>query len=88
MVHSVGVLLLSSVGGYWVLERASGHRGRLKQVGQLLGGLIIIVSLIGVACRVWCLATGTAGFGPAGKAGGWRCPFAAKASPATAPVSE
>ena len=80
MVHGVGILLLSAIGGYWVLERASGHRGRLKQVGQLLGGLIIIVSLVGVACRVWCLAAGKGGFCPLGKKGGWQCPFSSKTS--------
>jgi len=79
MVSGAGILLLSAIGGYWVLERASGHRGRLKQVGQILGGLIIIVSLIGVACRVWGYTTGNAG--------GWQCPFAAKA-PSTAPASK
>ena len=64
MVSGSGVLLLASIGGYWVLERASTHKGGLKRIGQILGGVIIAVSLIGVACRVWYLATGTGGFCP------------------------
>lgn len=76
MVHGVGVLLLAAIGGYWVLERASTHKGQLKRVGQLLGGLIIVISLIGVVCRVWCLSTGNTTFCPIGMKGkGSFCPF-------------
>ena len=57
MYTGAALLLLAAVGGYWVLERAASHRGRLKQVGQLLGGLIIILSLIAVGCKVWHLTT-------------------------------
>ena len=66
-MYGAGMLLLAAVGGYWVLERSASHRGRLKQVGQLLGGLIIIVSLIGVSCHVWHLTTGKAGYSKWGK---------------------
>ncbi len=76
MIHDAGVLLLAAVGGYWVLERAASHKGTLKQVGQLLGAVIIVVSLIGVACKVWCAATCPTG--PMGK-GGW-CPYTPKPS--------
>lgn len=58
MVSGSGTLLLAAIGGYWVLERAATHKGGLKQIGQLVGGLIIVTSLIGVACRVWAIATG------------------------------
>lgn len=68
--YGVGVLLLSTVAGYWVLERAEGHKGSLRKVGRFLGWLIIVSSLIGVVCRVWCYATCDPG--PMGK--GW-CPF-------------
>lgn len=57
MLHAGGLLLLAAVGGYWVLERAEAHKGRLKQTGQLLGTIIIVVSLIGLVCHVWNLAT-------------------------------
>jgi hypothetical protein len=75
MVYGTGLLLLAAVGGYWVLERAASHKGNLKRVGQILGAVIIIVSLIGVACKVWCAATCPPG--SMGK-GGW-CPFTSKA---------
>ena len=87
MVHGTGVLLLAAVGGYWVLERAATHKGNLKNVGQLLGWLIILVSLAGVACRVWCLSTGKLGYGPMGMGKGQYCPFIPK-TPASPPVSE
>lgn len=78
--HSVVGLLLTVIGGYWVLERASAHKGQLKKVGQLLGGLIIVVSLVGVACQIWCLASGKGGYCPMGKKGkGGYCPFSAPA---------
>jgi len=74
--HSASLLLISAVAGYWVLERASMHKGNLKSIGQFLGGVIILVSLLGVACKVW-YAVGC----QLGKAGGY-CPFMSKMSPA------
>ena len=82
MTHGIGALLLSAVGGYWVLERAARQKGQLKRVGQWLGGLIIIVSLIGAFCQVLCLATGSMGMCPLEKSKkGFFCPFSGK--PAT-----
>ena len=46
--HAMVGLALSAIGGYWVLERSAGQKGRLKQVGQLVGGVIIFVSLVGM----------------------------------------
>ena len=75
MSYGVGPLLIAAVAGYWVLERAETHKGRLKKLGQFLGGLILVVSLIGVACRVWCLIAGV-GYCPMGKTGkGWYNPY-------------
>ena len=76
MSYGVGALLIAAVGGYWVLERAARQKGNLKKVGQLLGTVIIIVSLIGVACKVWC--TVKCPPGSMGKVG-W-CPYTPKAS--------
>ena len=53
-----GTLLLAAIGGYWVLERAESHKGGLRKIGRLLGGAIILISLIGIVCRVWCTANG------------------------------
>ena len=69
MMEGTGLLLLSAVGGYWTLERATHHKGRLKQVGRLVGSLVIIVSLIGVGCRMWHLTTGKSGYHKMSKMG-------------------
>ena len=69
MVHGIGVLLLGAIGGYWVLERAATHKGQLKQVGQLVGGLVILLSLAGAALQIWNLASGSGPFCPMGKSG-------------------
>ena len=58
MYHGVGLLFLTAIGGYWVLERAETHKGQLRQVGRVLGTVIIVASLMGAVCRVWCLAAG------------------------------
>lgn len=69
--YGIGLLLATIVAGYWVLERAETHKGDLRRVGKVLGWLIIVASLIGIACRVWCYATCPPG--AIGKKG--FCPF-------------
>ena len=59
----VGMLLLSAAVGYWVLERAYGQKKPLKTIGQVVGGAIIVVSLLGTVCTVTCLATGKMPYG-------------------------
>ena len=82
MGHGVGLLLLAAVGGYWVLERAATHKGGLKRAGQLVGSVIIAVSLIGVVCHVWYLVVGARGFCSMGKTGkGVYCPYTPEMSP-------
>ncbi len=75
MAHGAVGLLLTMVAGYWVLERAATHKGRLKQVGQLVGGLVIAVSVLGMVCRAWGFisASGMCPIGAMGKKG--LCPF-------------
>ena len=80
MSGETGALLLAAVAGYWVLERAATHKGQLKRIGQTLGWLIIVVSVVGVICRVWCLVTGRMGACPLDR-GGWSCPRASKGTP-------
>jgi len=58
MHGGTGLLLLGAVAGYWVLERADSHRGQLKQVGQVVGWVVIVTSLLGAACKVYAVATG------------------------------
>ena len=80
MGHGVGILLLTAVAGYWVLERAETHKGDLRRVGKVLGALIIAVSLIGIICTVWCL-TSSMGYCPFPKKAGY-CPMGSQAAPA------
>lgn len=54
MMGSSAGLLLAAVAGYWVMERAERHKSGLKTVGKVLGAVIIVVSLLGVACAAWC----------------------------------
>jgi hypothetical protein len=58
MTHGTGLLLLSAVAGYWVLERSAAHKGQLKNVGQLIGWVVIVISLVGMACKIFALTTG------------------------------
>ena len=55
MGHTVGWLLLISVAGYWVLERASYQKKQdLRRIGKGLGCLIIVISIAGVTCNIVC----------------------------------
>ena len=67
---SGGWLLLATIGGYWMLERAATHKGQLKIVGQVLGWLVIVASLLGV---VSACAQCRAGWGRGAKK--TFCPF-------------
>jgi len=71
-MHGMVMLLFAAVAGYWVLERAAGHHGRLNKIGQVVGSIIIIVSFIGVGCKIWHLATGKSGYH---KAVGYKCSY-------------
>ena len=70
MSHGVALLLLSSAVGYWVLERSSSQKKDLKTIGQVVGTLIIAISFLGVACKIYGLATGKVYCPP-----GMACPF-------------
>ena len=64
--HGLVGLLLTAVAGYWVLERASTHKGQLQKVGFFVGSLILVISFLGVICNVWCMGTGKTGMCPFG----------------------
>ena len=73
--HGISVLLVTSAVGYWTLTAAGKEKGRVKALGQYLGFLIIVVSLLGATCRAYyavkaCRA-GEMGGGMYGK----RCPI-------------
>ncbi len=78
--HSVGLLLLATAGGYWVLERSSTQKKGLRRVGQWLGGVIVVVSLIGVVCHIMAAA----GCPLKASKGGF-CPYPSKMSPQMSP---
>lgn len=69
MMHGVGIFLLTAVAGYWVLERSSSHKGQLKSVGQILGWVVILGSLLSAVCSTWCAGSGKNRWCPYGKAG-------------------
>lgn len=81
-MHGVEGLLLTSIGGYWVLERSVTQKKNMKRIGQWLGGAIIIASLVGVACRVWCAASCSRPF--MGKKG--YCPYSTPSAPVPPPA--
>lgn len=82
MHYGAGVLLLSAVAGYWVLERAETHKGSLRKAGRVVGWIIIVSSLVGVLCRVWTMAT----CAPGAMGKGW-CPFSSSKSSLTPSVA-
>ncbi len=52
MVHSIGILMISAAAGYWVLTLAAKEKGRVKMLGKVLGLVIILVSVLGSACKI------------------------------------
>ena len=73
-----GLLLLSVIGGYWMLERAEAHKGELRRIGRLLGGTVIVASLLGMVFRCWAV-------GQWMKGAGWSCPFMSRSASTPAP---
>ena len=54
--HGTALLLFAAAAGYWVLERASTQKKNLKTIGQIVGAAIIVVSFMGIACKVYYLS--------------------------------
>lgn len=78
-IHGVSGLLISAAAGYWVLTSSGSQKGRIKTLGQWLGLIIVVVSLVGAACKLYYITTGASGKGylcPSGKA----CPFSPRMS--------
>ena len=88
MVSGTAGLLIAAAAGYWVFERASTRKRSVMRIGQWVGGAIMVVSLLGVACRVWYRVCGATGWDPAHKM--MYCPFmpgSPNSSGTTSPVS-
>ncbi len=77
MTQGIGTLLISAAVGYWVLTQASTQKAQVKKLGQILGLIIILVSVVGVACKIYYLSGGQCP--PGGK--GMICPFVGKPGP-------
>ncbi len=86
MLYSTTGLLFSAVAGYWVLERSETHKqGNLRRLGRFLGWVVVLVSLVGVACRVYGVTSGACSM----KGKGMACPFSGMSSGSdTAPAGK
>ena len=79
-MHSTGLLLLSAVAGYWVLERSLNHKGSMRRAGQILGAVVILLGIAGAVCQAITLAMGGGQSYPPlsghwGKKAGYLCPI-------------
>ena len=74
MMHGVSVLLISAAAGYWVLTLSDKERGRVKQLGQWLGLAIIVISVVGAGCKLYCMMKSQG----MGMPSGMSCPFTKK----------
>ena len=79
-LHGVSSLLITSAVGYWVVTQAQKEKGQVKKLGLLLGIIIVLVSLVGVGCKIYSLATGC----PMSKI---TCPYMGKMGPSSGGVS-
>lgn len=77
MVHGIAPLLVAAAAGYWVVTQAEHQKGGVRTLGQYLGVAVILVSVLGVACKLYAITTGQ-GMGDQGF-----CPISA--GPRTAP---
>ncbi len=57
-------LLIASAVGYWVITLAEHQKGSTKSLGKWLGAIIVVVSLVGAACTIYCVASGKTGSCP------------------------
>ena len=67
----IAPLLITAAAGYWVLERAEHEKGRVRTIGRIVAGLILVLSVAGMACKVYTCTNGS-GMGKSG------CPLMGK----------
>ena len=82
---SIPVLLVTAAVGYWVLTLAAKEKEGTKKIGHLVGLIIIVVSLLGAACKIYCQVSGSSCPMEGhrwGKKGGMFCPMTGKQMPA------
>lgn len=78
MGHGVPALLITAAVGYWVLTLAAKEKEQLRKVGNVVGLLIIVVSLLGAACKIYYQVSGKNCPPGWGKRGGMACPMTGK----------
>ena len=54
----IAPLLITAAVGYWVLERAEHAKGRVRSIGRIVAAVILILSAVGVACKVYAYSQG------------------------------
>tara|TARA_B100000315_G_C14383252_1_gene498462 strand:+ start:148 stop:417 length:270 start_codon:yes stop_codon:yes gene_type:complete len=62
----IALLLIASAVGYWVLVQAGSQKAKVKKIGQYLGIFIIVISVIGVGCKMYKITTGKGWHGKSG----------------------
>lgn len=78
MAHGVAPLLLTAAVGYWVLTHAEKEKqGGVRKLGLYLGLAIIVVSVLGAACKIYCQINRCPP-GKMGMMGTKACPFGGK----------
>ena len=80
-LHGVSDLLITAAVGYWVVTQAQKEKGQIKKLGQLLGIIIVFISLVGAGCRIYCFAKSS----PIGK---MACPYTGKMGSSSGGVSQ
>ena len=79
MGHGMSMLLITSAVGYWVLTQSQKEKNNVKKIGQLLGFAIILISVLGAACKIYgAVQACKAGNCPMGISS---CPFTGKSGP-------
>lgn len=57
MGHGVAVLLVSAAAGYWVLTQSEHQKAGVRKLGQYLGVAIVVLSMVGAACKIYSIVT-------------------------------
>ena len=78
MFHGAVGYLLTAGAGYLVLERADKQKGSLRRIGQWVGAVIVILSLLGSACAI---GSGLAQCSSGSRKMGGFCPIMGKPHP-------
>ena len=76
------LLLIAAAAGYFVLERASAHKGAIKRAGQIIGWGIVLIAAAGIICQALACGSGEWPY----KKSGW-CPMGAHSGMSMMPMA-